>query len=274
MRALDLDRSLAESAAVRPQRGHRHEPPVARRADARRCHQRPRPHPHPHCAGATPARRRRVAARRITVGNPGAPAASSWTSPTAATPTANTCSPASRRCSSRSRNPATASATRATRACALLQTEPHAAVADGHSGFDVFLDVVERQRHVRHRGRRREHRHRRRSTTAASPIPPPGMPDTYTVHFTSATDYEVLDSTRQSQVVTTGTYRRRRHDRLQRRAGARSPARRRRTTRSPSRPAARRTCSPRSPDLLTTLDALDRTPSRTGPVLRPKWARR
>jgi len=84
-----------------------------------------------------------------------------------------------------------------------LQTSPSQRVPDGHSGFEVFLDVGEGNGTF---------------VTGVNPAntgtaiidggsvtnPSAWVPDNYTLRFTSATAWEVVDGT--STVVTTGTY--------------------------------------------------------------------
>jgi flagellar hook-associated protein 3 FlgL len=85
----------------------------------------------------------------------------------------------------------------------LVQTSSTQQVADGHSGYDLFLNIAQGNGTF---------------VTGANPAntgtgvvgaasvtnPTAWVRDNYTVHFTSATNYEVLDSA--SAVVTTGTY--------------------------------------------------------------------
>jgi flagellar hook-associated protein 3 FlgL len=85
----------------------------------------------------------------------------------------------------------------------LVPTSPTQRVADGHSGFDVFMDIVNGNGTF---------------TTAADAdntgtgivgvgsvsSPADWVPDTYTLHFIDATNWEVLDGT--NSQVTTGTF--------------------------------------------------------------------
>jgi flagellar hook-associated protein 3 FlgL len=85
----------------------------------------------------------------------------------------------------------------------LVQTSSTQSVADGHSGFEVFLNVAEgngtfvTDANAANTGT---------GVIGASSVTNPGawVKDDYTLHFTSATDYEILDSS--NAVVTTGTY--------------------------------------------------------------------
>lgn len=85
----------------------------------------------------------------------------------------------------------------------LVQTSSTQSVADGHSGFEVFLNVAEgngtfvTDANAANTGT---------GVIGAGSVTNPGawVKDDYTLHFTSATDYEILDSS--NAVVTTGTY--------------------------------------------------------------------
>ena len=84
-----------------------------------------------------------------------------------------------------------------------VQTSPTEHVIDGHSGFDVFMDVTNgngtfvASAAAGNRGT---------GVVGANSVTDPAawVADTYTVHFTSPTAYEVLDGS--SNQVTTGTY--------------------------------------------------------------------
>jgi flagellar hook-associated protein 3 FlgL len=84
-----------------------------------------------------------------------------------------------------------------------VQTSPTQKTADGHSGYDVFLNVVN--------GNGTFVTGANAANTGSGIIdsgsvtdPTAWVADNYTVHFTSATAYEVLDGS--NAVVTTGTY--------------------------------------------------------------------
>jgi flagellar hook-associated protein 3 FlgL len=85
----------------------------------------------------------------------------------------------------------------------LVQTSSTQKVADGHSGYDVFLNVAEGNgtfvagASAANTGS---------GVVGSSSVTNPGawVKDDYTIHFTSATNYEVLDGA--STVVTTGTF--------------------------------------------------------------------
>jgi flagellar hook-associated protein 3 FlgL len=85
----------------------------------------------------------------------------------------------------------------------LVQTSSTQKVADGHSGDDVFLNVTEGNgtfvagANAANTGT---------GVLASGSVTNPSawVKDDYTIHFTSATNYEVLDST--NAVVTTGTF--------------------------------------------------------------------
>jgi flagellar hook-associated protein 3 FlgL len=84
-----------------------------------------------------------------------------------------------------------------------VQTSATSKIADGHSGYDVFVNVNQGNGTFVSGAN---------ATNTGSGVIKPGsvtdpsawVKDTYTVHFTSATDYEVLDSG--ANVVTTGAY--------------------------------------------------------------------
>jgi flagellar hook-associated protein 3 FlgL len=84
-----------------------------------------------------------------------------------------------------------------------VQTSPTQKIADGHSGYDVFLNVVN--------GNGTFVTGANAANTGSGIVdsgsvtnPTAWVPDNYSVHFTSATAYEVLDGS--NNVVTTGTY--------------------------------------------------------------------
>jgi flagellar hook-associated protein 3 FlgL len=84
-----------------------------------------------------------------------------------------------------------------------VQTSPTQKTADGHSGYEVFLNVVN--------GNGTFVTGANAANTGSGIIdsgsvtdPTAWVADNYTVHFTSATAYEVLDGS--NAVVTTGTY--------------------------------------------------------------------
>lgn len=85
----------------------------------------------------------------------------------------------------------------------LVQTSATEKVADGHSGSEVFLDVVNGNgTFLTTAGAANTGTGVLGATSVSDPAA--WVPGTYTVHFTSATDWEVLDST--SAQVATGTY--------------------------------------------------------------------
>ena len=84
-----------------------------------------------------------------------------------------------------------------------VQTSLTEHMADGHSGFDVFLDVTNGNgTFVTAAGAANQGT----GVVGTSSVTDPAawVPDTYTVHFTSPTDWEVLDGG--GTQVTTGTY--------------------------------------------------------------------
>lgn len=84
-----------------------------------------------------------------------------------------------------------------------VQTSPTEQVVDGHSGFEVFLDVTNGNGTFLTTAGAANQGTGTIGTSSVSD-PTAWVPDTYTVHFTSASAYEVLDSG--GNQVTTGTY--------------------------------------------------------------------
>jgi flagellar hook-associated protein 3 FlgL len=86
----------------------------------------------------------------------------------------------------------------------LLQLSATQRIADGHSGFEVFQNVVEGNgTFVTSASNANTGTGTIDTGTLTDPLAW-GTPDTYTVRFTSATDWEVLDST--NTVVANGVY--------------------------------------------------------------------
>ena len=68
-------------------------------------------------------------------------------------------------------------------------------LADGHTGADVFMGIAERNGVFRTTCQRGQHWQRAPSTWARVTNPTAWVPDNYTLQFTSATDWQVVDDT-------------------------------------------------------------------------------
>jgi flagellar hook-associated protein 3 FlgL len=85
----------------------------------------------------------------------------------------------------------------------LVQTSPTQRVADSHSGFDVFMDIVNGNGTFTTAA---DANNAGTGIVGAGSVTSPAdwVPDTYTLHFIDATNWEVLDGT--ATQVTTGTF--------------------------------------------------------------------